>query len=180
MLTFNSKILILPGLGNSGQKHWQTAWEALYPSFFIRVNQADWETPICEDWMKNIEEKIQEIGAKNIILVGHSLACSTIGYWAAKYKTSIKGALLVAPSDTEADSYPSGTIGFSPMPTAPLPFKTITVTSDDDFYVSLERAKFFAEQWNSKLVVLNNLGHINGNSNLGNWDFGLSLLKELD
>ncbi|PWK27881.1 hypothetical protein LV89_01288 [Arcicella aurantiaca] len=179
MYTFNSQILILPGLGDSGEKHWQTAWEQLFPSF-IRVNQVDWETPICEDWIKNIEKKIQKIGAENVILVGHSLACSTIGYWFAKYKTSIKGALLVAPSDTEADSYPSGTTGFSPMPTAPLPFKTITVTSDDDFYVSLERAEFFAEKWNSKLVVLNNLGHINGDSNLGNWDFGLSLLKELD
>ena len=179
MLTFNSKILILPGLGNSGEKHWQTAWEVLYPSF-IRVNQADWETPICEDWIKTIKDNIQEIGSENVILVGHSLACSTIGYWATKYKTPIKGALLVAPSDTEADSYPSGTTGFSPMPTAPLPFKTITVTSDDDFYVSVERAKLFAEQWNSKLVVLNNLGHINGDSKLGNWDFGLSLLKELD
>lgn len=179
MYTFNSQILILPGFGNSGAKHWQTAWEALFPSF-IRVNQADWDTPVCEDWIKKIEEKIQEIGAENVILVGHSLACSTIGYWAAKYKTPIQGALLVAPSDTEADSYPSGTTGFAPMPTSPLPFKTITVTSDDDFYVSVERAKFFAEKWNSKLVILNNLGHINGDSNLGNWDLGLSLLKELD
>lgn len=179
MYAFNSTILILPGLGNSGEKHWQTAWERLYPSF-IRINQVDWERPICEDWIKTIEGKIQEIGAENIILVGHSLACSTIGYWAAKYKTSIKGALLVAPSDTEADSYPEGTTGFTPMPTATLPFKTITVTSDDDYYVSLERATFFAEKWGSKLVVLSALGHINGDSDLGNWDFGLSLLKELD
>jgi uncharacterized protein len=179
MHNFNATMLILPGLGNSGEKHWQTVWEQMNPSF-IRVNQADWETPVCEDWIKVIDDKIQAIGHENIILIGHSLACSTIGYWAKKYKTKIKGALLVAPSDTEADSYPIGTNGFMPMPTEKLPFKTITVTSDNDFYVSLERAKFFAENWRSKLVVVNNLGHINGDSNLGAWQFGLELLKELD
>jgi uncharacterized protein len=179
MYHFNATILILPGLGNSGEKHWQTVWEQLYPSF-IRVNQTNWDTPVCEDWITVIDDKIQEIGHENIILVGHSLACSTIGYWAEKYKTKIKGALLVALSDTEADTYPSGTTGFIPMPTTKLPFKTIAVTSDNDYYVTLERAKLFAENWGSKLVILNNLGHINGESNLGEWQFGLELLKALD
>ena len=179
MHSFNATILILPGLGNSGEKHWQTIWEQINPSF-IRINQADWETPVCKDWIKVIDDKIQTIEHGNIILVGHSLACSTIGYWAEKYNTKIKGALFVAPSDTEADTYPTGTTGFRPMPTKKLPFKTIAITSDNDNYVSLERAKLFAENWGSKLVVLNNLGHINGDSNLGDWQFGLELLKELD
>jgi uncharacterized protein len=178
-MKFNSTILILPGLGNSGEQHWQTIWEKLHPEF-IRVNQSEWENPICEDWIATIEAKVQEIGSENVILVGHSLACSTIGFWVNKYKTIIKGALIVAPSDTEAETYPTGTTGFTPMPSEKLPFKSIMVYSTDDYYVSTERALYFGKNWGSEIVSVGDAKHINAESNLGEWHFGLELLKQLD
>jgi uncharacterized protein len=116
----------------------------------------------------------------NVILVGHSLACATIGFWSKTYQRKIKGAMLVAPSDTEADSYPTGTTGFAPMPIVKLPFPTITVVSADDKYVSLQRANFFANAWGSEVINIGNAGHINADSNLGFWEFGLELLGRLD
>lgn len=178
-MNFNATILMLPGLGNSGEGHWQTKWERQYPQF-IRVNQLDWETPRCSDWTETLDQKIFELKAKEVILIGHSLACTTIACWAERYKRSIKGALLVAPSDTEAATYPSGTTGFVPVPTSKLPFASIVVTSSDDEYVTLERARLFAKHWGSELVNVGAAGHINVSAGFGDWPVGLELLKRLD
>jgi len=177
-MTFQSTILIIPGLGNSGEDHWQSRWEREFN--FKRINQKDWDTPVCNDWIETIDHTIKTLDSENIILVGHSLACSTIGYWSKKYNRKIKGALLVAPSDTEADTYPTGTTGFAPMPIQALPFRSIVVASTNDFYVRLDRATFFAHRWGSELINIGEAGHINIASGYGKWDYGLQMLKQLD
>ncbi|MGZ3752127.1 MAG: RBBP9/YdeN family alpha/beta hydrolase, partial [Mucilaginibacter sp.] len=103
MTHFNSTILIHPGLGSSGPQHWQSLWEKEFG--FQRIEQQDWETPICADWITTINDYVSKYEPQNVILVGHSLACTAIAYWAQQYNIRIKGALLVAPSDTEADTY---------------------------------------------------------------------------
>ena len=177
-MTFNSTILILPGLGNSGPQHWQSIWERKFN--FKRVEQADWDNPICSEWIENINNEVKKHNSADVILVGHSSACTAIAYWALKFDTIIKGALIVAPSDTEADTYPQGTTGFTPVPLFNLPFKTIVVASIFVFYVTEERARLFAENWGSELVMLQDAGHINVNSGHGDWDEGLEILKRLD
>ncbi|NCD71359.1 RBBP9/YdeN family alpha/beta hydrolase [Mucilaginibacter agri] len=175
---FNSTILIIPGLGNSGEQHWQTIWQNEYN--FIRVEQQDWETPVCNDWIENLDAVINQYNPAEVLLVGHSLACNTIANWAKEYKTPIKGSLLVSPSDTEAESYPSGTTGFAPMLLDKLPFPTIVVSSSDDYYVSPSRAEQFAEAWGSEFISIGKAGHINASSGFGKWDEGLEILKALD
>lgn len=177
-MTFNSTVLILPGLGNSGPEHWQSIWENQYPEF-IRVEQQNWDTPDCETWINYLDSCIP-VNSKDVLLVGHSLACMEIAFWAEKFKRQIKGALLVAPSDTQAASYPEGTTGFSPIPLITLNFPSIVVSSADDFYVSAERAAQFAQAWGSRLIPIGNAGHINALSGFGIWNEGLALLKELD
>jgi predicted alpha/beta hydrolase family esterase len=177
-MNFKSTILIIPGLGNSGETHWQTLWQKEFG--FTRINQQEWNTPVCSDWIDTIDRAIVALKSENIILVGHSLACSTIGYWSKKYNRKIKGALLVGPSDTEADTYPAGTTGFAPMPVYALPFKSIVVASSDDFYVGVERATLFARNWGSTFINIGNAGHINVAAGYGKWDYGLELLQQLD
>jgi predicted alpha/beta hydrolase family esterase len=145
-------VLILPGLFNSGETHWQSQWEHQF-SDFHRVAQDDWETPVADDWVMRLNEKIAEADGE-VVLVAHSLACTLIALWAQLYPKSnkVRGALLVAPSDTEADSYPSGTKGFVPMPMQRLPFPTIMVASRDDPYVSQDRVKAFSSAWGSDLI----------------------------
>jgi len=178
IINFKSIILILPGLGNSGPEHWQSLWEKRFG--FIRIEQVDWETPVCADWIKTIQSYIDQHDPVDVILVGHSLACATIAYWAKEYNITIKGALLVAPSDTAADTFPTGTKGFSPVPLIKLPFKSITVASNNDFYVTTERAGLFADSWGSKLINIGDAGHINVVSGMGEWKEGLEYLIGLD
>ncbi|MFJ7883267.1 RBBP9/YdeN family alpha/beta hydrolase [Pseudomonas sp. NPDC096917] len=174
------KVLILPGLSNSGEDHWQTLWEKNY-SGLKRVKQHDWETPVCADWVQRLHEKVIS-SERPVVLVGHSLACNLIATWSQQYPEAakrVRGALLVAPSDTEAPSYPSGTSGFTPMCLSPLPFDSITVASTDDPYVSAQRAAAFSEAWGSELVWLQAAKHINGQSGLGAWPEGIELLHKL-
>ncbi len=177
-MQFNTTIIIIPGLGGSGPQHWQTLWEKQFN--FARVEQNDWETPVCADWVENINNEVKKHKPADVILICHSLACNTMAYWAQKYKVPIKAALLVAPADTEADSYPPGTKGFTPMVLNKLPFKTITVASTNDFYVTLDRAELFARSWGSELINVGEAGHINVDSGYGKWDVGLEILKRLD
>ena len=177
-MQFTSTILILPGLGNSGEGHWQTLWQRRFG--FERVEQANWDEPVCEDWIANIDAAVLKHGINKVILVAHSLANTTVAAWAQKYNRAIKGALLVAPSDTEAQSYPPGTTGFTPMVLHKFPFPSITVASDNDFYVTSGRAAYFANCWGSKLVSVGNAGHINVASGHGDWHEGLGFLLELD
>lgn len=174
------RVLILPGLFNSGTEHWQSQWEQRY-SGLHRVKQQDWETPARTDWVQRLHKKVMD-SQRPVVLVGHSLACNLIAGWAEQYPEAaerVRGALLVAPSDTEADSYPSGTSGFTPMPLSRLPFDSITVASTDDPYVSAPRATAFSEAWGSELVWLQKAGHINGQSGYGNWPEGIELLFKL-
>jgi predicted alpha/beta hydrolase family esterase len=175
---FTSTILIIPGLGNSGPQHWQSLWEKQYN--FTRVEQQNWDEPVCSDWVETLNNFLKNYNLADVILVGHSSACAAIVYWAQKFNIKIKGALLVGPSDTEADTYPAEATGFNPMPLNRLPFPSITVASQNDYYVSFDRATLFAQSWGSELVNIGDAGHVNVASGFGEWPQGLELLKRLD
>lgn len=169
---------IVPGLGNSGPEHWQTYFETLGDNF-QRVNQQEWDAPACKDWIETIDKSISDYDLSTVVLIGHSLGCSAIAHWAAKYKRKIKGAMLVAPSDMEAPQYTFPTKGFNPMPAERIDFKTIVVASSNDVWVSLERAQYFANNWNSEFIAIGEAGHINVSSGFGEWKEGLEILKKL-
>jgi uncharacterized protein len=170
-------VLILPGLYNSGPDHWQSRWEAAHTEF-RRVMQDDWERPRCADWVARLDAAV--LAAPDVVLVAHSSSCALVAHWAGTGGAGrVRGALLVAPSDTEAASYPVGPTGFAPMPLGRLPFPSVVVASTDDPYVTLERARMFAERCGSRLVTVGAAGHINSQSGLGGWPAGFALLQEL-
>lgn len=170
--------LIVPGLGNSGPEHWQTYFEKSGPHF-SRIQQEEWDAPECKGWINRIEEKVSEFDPEQVVLVGHSLGCTAIAHWAKRFGKTIKGALLVAPSDIENPVYTFPAVGFSPIPLERIPFPTLVVASTDDPWVSIERAAFFASAWGSEFVSLGPAGHINVASGHTKWEEGLELLKRL-
>lgn len=173
--------LILPGLFSSGPEHWQSHWERL-DSTCVRVEQDDWETPRCEDWVRNLDAAIARLTGE-AMLVGHSSACALVAHWAAvaspAHIARVRGALLVAPSDPARPSYPVGPVGFGPVPELRLPFPSVVVASADDEYVTLDRARAYAAAWGSRFVDVGAAGHINGASGLGTWPAGYALLEAL-
>jgi uncharacterized protein len=172
--------LVLPGLHDSDPEHWQSRWEAGPAAETIhRVIQDDWVTPRCADWVAKLDEvlALRGLGA---VLVAHSAGCALVSHWAAgRSQRHVHGALLVAPSDPEASSFPSGPTGFAPMPLQRFPFRSIVVASSNDPFVTVSRAQAFAKAWGSEFVMIGKAGHINSDSALGNWPKGLALLRDL-
>lgn len=172
------KLLIMPGLGSSGIKHWQSFW-AREMEHAVWLEQEHWDEPKLDQWLKKLNETILMLDCP-IILVAHSLSVSLVAHWAAKYKnTNIKGALLVAPADVDSSVYtPEVVRNFAPIPITKLPFPSIVIASENDAYVSLERAIYFAKQWGSDFVNIGSKGHINSDSDLGLWEEGQLILKK--
>jgi hypothetical protein len=91
----------------------------------------------------------------------------------------IKGALLVAPVDVDSKDAPKPLKDFAPTPRELLPFPSIVVASSNDPYVTMPRAREFARSWGSRFVDIGAVGHINGESGLGDWPEGKRLLRHL-
>jgi Predicted esterase of the alpha/beta hydrolase fold len=171
--------LNIPGLYNSGELHWQTRWEQLYPANFSRVQQACWDQPVKEEWVSALNHAIQQLDAPTI-LVAHSLGCITAVHWAASYATPfVKGALLVAPADVERSSR-DYIKTFAPVPLQPLSIPSVVVASMNDPHCAIDRAAKWAAYWRSRFVSVGNLGHINSDSNIHGWPEGMAILQELE
>ncbi|MDX7998664.1 alpha/beta hydrolase [Xenorhabdus sp. Reich] len=170
--------LIVPGYTNSGPDHWQSYLERKY-SNIIRVQQSDWNSPIREKWINRLDETIEKTSGE-IFLIGHSCGAVTVTQWAAERKCSrIKGALLVAPADIDSPDAPSEIQVQRPMAMSPLPFPSTIVCSDNDEFLSLEKARTLANCWKSDLIVLPGAGHIHTAAGYGEWLAGECIINEI-
>lgn len=170
-------ILILSGLWNSGPDHWQTHWQRKYAKW-DKVAHRDWNNPERDEWVAELDAAIAACQGMPI-LVAHSLGCMLVAQWARSgSRLKVAGAFLVAPSDTEAPSFPIPPNGFAPVPMAPLPFPSMVITSTNDEYVSPARAHAFAEAWGSRVVEIGAAGHVNADSGYGEWPAGEAMLEE--
>jgi len=173
----STQILIAPGYRGSGDDHWQTYWQKENKEY-IRIEQRDWNQPVADEWADTIEKYVREASGEAVI-VAHSLACIALVFWAQKTRLTIKGALLVAPPNTEDEKLKVLLKGFSPIPLQELPFKSILLASTNDEYMGIEQAEELAKHWGSSFVNVGAKGHINGLSNLQNWPEGRVYLSEL-
>lgn len=126
-----------------------------------------------------MEEDLSTYDPSSLILTGHSIGCMAIVKWYERFQHLIKGALLVAPSDSERKGYPPYITGFTPIPMDRLPFPSVVVASTDDHVTTLERSKEFAQSWGSRLVILEGAGHVEPKNGFGAWPGVLDLLKDL-
>jgi predicted alpha/beta hydrolase family esterase len=170
-------ILMVPGLSGSGPEHWQTLWEKSL-SNAIRVEQDDWNRPDVDTWIERLDAYVEEHGP-DVVLVGHSLGSIAIVKWAKRTGYAVRGAMLVAPTDVERPDLPPALRGWAPIPTSPLPFPSVVVSSSDDTWVSAQRAQIFADGWCAEFIDAGPLGHINTDSRIGTWPQGNALLQSL-
>jgi predicted alpha/beta hydrolase family esterase len=172
------RILLLPGWLNSGAAHWQSRWEAQHGD--RRVDQADWEWPRRGDWMARLDEALLD-DTRPALLVAHSLGCQLVAAWAAHsgQAARVKAAMLVAPPDTERDDMPPNLFNWRPIVRTRLPFPSLAVLSSDDPYCSGPRAAQMVADWGSESIHIGARGHVNGDSDLGDWPEGRAMLQAL-
>lgn len=173
-------ILTVPGLSNSGPGHWQTLWEESLPNC-RRVDLGLWDNPHRNTWVNKINLAIQRAD-RPVVLVAHSLGCLAVAWWAEFEQPQdgkVVGALLVAPPDVELRPIDRRLTRFAPFPHGELPFPSVLVASRNDPYMGFGQARQLARTWGSRFADAGEAGHINAESDLGEWTFGRLLLNQL-
>jgi predicted alpha/beta hydrolase family esterase len=165
------RVLIVPGLHNSGPDHWQSRWEKLYPEA-ERVEQDDWTQPDLSRWSRRLDE-VLVVSDQATIVIAHSFGCLATVCAAKSGRYNLTGALLVAPADPDKFGVADQLLD------ARLPCPSIVVGSSNDPWMAGDRAAFWADAWGSGFLNGGALGHINADSNLGDWKLGLQQLSLL-
>ncbi len=164
-------IIILPGIGNSGDGHWQTRWQRSDPAM-RRFAPADWDRPDLGDWIAALDREIAR-SAEPPVLVAHSLACLLV----AHARPRVAGALLVSVPDPASEPFPREAAGFADPPAERFGFPSLVVASTDDPFGTADYMRTRAGQWGSGFVTVGAHGHVNGRSGLGDWPGGRNLLR---
>lgn len=165
-------IIILPGIFNSGDSHWQTHWQR-EDAAMRRFAPADWDRPDLADWIAALNREIAA-SVRPPVLVAHSLAGLLVAHAAPP---TIAGAFLVSVPDPAGPAFPPAAAGFADPPALPLPFPSLVVASSNDPFATLAHMRACADQWGSGFVEIGAHGHINGQSGLGAWPVGRNLLR---
>ena len=181
----DTTILIVPGLREHVPAHWQTLLEAKLDN--VR------SVPPLEDNKLSLAARVEAIQSElekisgPVILVAHSAGVLMVVHWAARHDRPIKGALLAAPPDLEAN-WPAGyptpenlrANGWDPLPNGPLPFPAIVAASTNDHLASLEAVTRMAAQWGGQLVNLGAFVHLNPAGGYGEWPLAEDFIRTLD
>ena len=171
-------VLLLPGRGNAGARHWQALWAQRHG--YRRVDQHDWQRPLRGDWVTQLEEVLLTCD-EPAVLVAHDLGCVLTAAWAAHSRNThrVKAALLVAPGDVERIEIREQLPSWWPIELRALPFPAVLLASRTDPFCDFERARLFAHAWNAQFMDYGDCGHINADSGLASWPEGHVLLQDL-
>lgn len=177
-------ILIVPGLRDHVDEHWQTLLADRLPK--VRTVRPMGRTDLdCGARCAAIETEAQAIDGE-IILVAHSGGVISVAHWARKTRRPVRGALLATPPDFETpmpEGFPTMAelelAGWLPVPWDPLLFPSIVAASRNDPLAGYDRVAEMAADWGSKLVDLGEVGHLNPASGYGEWPQAEHFIGEL-
>jgi len=155
------RLLIVPGLHDSGPVHWQTWLQHLY-RYSVRVVQRDWHTPDLARWSARIGNTLDRAGPGPWIAVGHSFGCLALAHHLASVNDSpIRAALLVAPAEPDRFGLAED------LPRRRLPVMSTVIASQTDPWITAASARRWADRWGSHWINLGDAGHINSEAGFG-------------
>ncbi|MDL2339085.1 MAG: alpha/beta hydrolase [Pseudomonadota bacterium] len=155
------RLLIVPGLHNSGPTHWQSWLQSLHPSA-VRVEQRDWAQPLLDRWAARITSTLDRQGDGPWLVAAHSFGClALVRHLVLQPDTRVAGVLLVAPADPDK----FGVAGLLPQGALTVP--GTMVVSNTDPWMRAAAARAWAQRWGCHTVNLGDAGHINTASGFG-------------
>jgi predicted alpha/beta hydrolase family esterase len=167
----NQPVLIVPGLRNSDDQHWQSLWQERLPNS-KRIQVDDWSTPDLDKWKAGIRAELNKID-KPVVIIAHSFGTLASASIAAEFPSKIAVLFLVAPADPDKFHLAQR------LPQNPLPVPAKIIASSNDPWLTESKAAYWALQWGTDFLRLKDVGHINSDSNLGLWPQGIQLLQQL-
>ncbi|MFQ2102491.1 RBBP9/YdeN family alpha/beta hydrolase [Aeromonas sanarellii] len=166
-----NKILLVPGLHNSGPDHWQSRWHQQFPQW-QRMVGLPWDKPDLTVWSAKLASKLRSRRSR-VHLVAHSFGALTAIAAARLQPDKVSSILIVAPADPARFGIPDEALSGSIKVSAQL------IASRNDPWMSFERAEYWSRQWQVPLFDAGEVGHINAQSGHGEWSQGLNLLSTL-
>lgn len=159
------RLLVVPGLDDSGPGHWQSWLQALYRDS-VRVVQQDWQAPDLEHWSARIATTLERAGPGPWLVAAHSFGVLALAHHLQQHPPATGGAgivaaLLVAPADPDKFGVAQA------LPHTALPALTTVVGSQTDPWMRIDSAHRWSHRWGSHFVNLGDAGHINVESGHG-------------
>ncbi len=155
------RLLIIPGLHDSGPAHWQT-WLQEQNRDARRVVQRDFDNPQLESWADRIQSNLDRAGSGPWMAVAHSFGCLALVKHLAEHPESpIRHVLLVAPAEPDKFGLAES------LPHHRLHVPSTLIASQNDPWMSAASALRWAARWGSSYTNLGNVGHINSESGFG-------------
>lgn len=163
------KVLIVPGLHDSGPAHWQSWLQTQYRGA-VRVRQRHWDQPDLDTWADRIDQTLRSAPPQTAwVAVAHSFGCLALARYLftrdapGDHHGGVRSALLVAPADPHK-------FGVSHrLPLHGLGVPSTVIGSENDPWMPLDRAHEWAGHWGSRFINLGAVGHINTESGFGPW-----------
>lgn len=181
LLSPATRILTIPGLDNSGPTHWQSLWEQKF-THCHRADLGQWGAPDLNQWVRRLDSIFADID-QPVLVAAHSLGCHAFTHWFEQAswtdRAKIGGALLVAPPDLGRISKLSRVTGFSHHASFVSQTPMIVVGSDNDHYAKTAYVWRLSRHWDARFVNAGPFGHINAESDIGDWHYGQYLLASL-
>ena len=172
------RILIIPGLNDSGPGHWQTWLQTQYRGA-VRVRQRRFDQPDLDLWAQRITEVVDSASEQTTwIAVAHSFGTLALAHHLATRSRQdagprIRSALLVAPADPIKFGVDER------LPRHGLGIPTTLVGSENDPWMPLPRAQLWADRWGSRFHNLAQAGHVNVDSGHGPWPWARFKVDQL-
>lgn len=164
-------VLIVPGLRNSDERHWQSLWQTRLPNS-KRIQIDNWDIADLDKWKAGIRAELDKLD-KPAVVIAHSFGTLASASIAAEFTDKIAALFLVAPADPDKFHIAHR------LPKAPLHVPAKIIASSNDPWLTDSKAAYWALQWGTDFLRLKNVGHINSESNLGLWPEGIQLLQQL-
>lgn len=159
-----ARLLIVPGLHDSGPEHWQTWLEARHRRS-VRVVQPCWSEPDLARWSARVGETLDGAGPGPWVAVAHSFGTlALVAHLLQRPQSPVAEVLLVAPADP-------GKWGLAERLAAAPQRPGLLVTSDSDPWMRRETAERYAAAWGLPCFNLGDAGHINVESGFGPFPF---------
>jgi uncharacterized protein len=164
------RVLIIPGLHDSGHGHWQS-WLQMQYKGAVRVRQHDWASPDLDAWADRIEQTLSRPGRQaNWVAVAHSFGTLALAHYLGRQQghakaqpSRIVSALMVAPADPDKFDVAHR------LPARGLGIPATVIGSENDPWMPLARAHHWTRRWGAGFINLGEAGHINTESGFGPW-----------
>lgn len=174
------KVLILHGWGGSDYPHWQSWLAGEIAKDYGEVCFPLLDNPYFPTknrWIEQVKEILRDF--RPDVVICHSMANSLWFHLCEEGKIAeVKRLLMVAPPHNNLDLDTIKTFFPAPTPKNLFAKEAMLVTSTNDPYLTQDEAVALQQALEVPMKVIENGGHLNADSNYGQWPWVLDWVKK--